>query len=213
MDAVDQRMSARFTILLMLLLPALAIGQALRNVGVLPDVAALTNRNESAVAPLVQVLGKTNAMDWGGPKTFLYVEGATNTVDYTNVFPTALGRGRWFLQKPDAVTDIVTDTNDLIAFPSGQAASYHTLLRSWVLSEAFAVSSLTYTPGTVAITNATVIWPDNETGILRVTSWNDTWEAVDEFTISHSVYSITQPLMLRDSLGMVTNRPNVIIAP
>ncbi len=61
------------------------------------------------------------------------------------------------------------------------------------------------------ITNAAVVWPDGAVGTYTLLTKNVTWLVADAYTITHVAggvtNTITQPLVLRNANGVVTNKP------
>ena len=65
------------------------------------------------------------------------------------------------------------------------------------------------------MTNATVLWPDGTFGSYNSTSNNPAWITVDSFTVTYTNAgkTVTQPAVLRDQTGSVTNKPALVVTP
>ena len=69
------------------------------------------------------------------------------------------------------------------------------------------------------LTSATVKWADGMLGVLTVLVFNDEFEAVDSYKVTHIdtdstptvTKTLTQPTLTRDSEGTVTNKPELTI--
>lgn len=84
----------------------------------------------------------------------------------------------------------------------------------WVAAEAYP----SFTPvrdSADVITTATLTWPDGSAGVFTTTVKNNTFSAIDAFTVTHAASgrTVTQPTMTRDSIGNVTVRPALTVTP
>lgn len=63
-------------------------------------------------------------------------------------------------------------------------------------------------------TTATVIWPDDSTGVYTALYWNATHECYDGYSLTHvdSSKTITQPSVTRDSEGAIIYKPEIIVS-
>jgi hypothetical protein len=64
------------------------------------------------------------------------------------------------------------------------------------------------------ITSATVQWPDGSAGTLTTTTINNTWLAIDAYTITHilSGKTVTQSTVTRDTNGNIITKPALAAA-
>jgi hypothetical protein len=114
-------------------------------------------------------------------------------------------------EMPQLVLTATPDTDD----PTGLGAStLNERLKAWTSGQAYQTAAATYDSDGV-VTTATVSWPDGSAGTFTTTTKNTTFLAVDAFTISHtdSGKTVTQTAVTRDSLGAVTVKPALTVAP
>jgi hypothetical protein len=64
-----------------------------------------------------------------------------------------------------------------------------------------------------SVTSASVIWPDGSTGALNTSDWNPTHETFDGYSITHvdSGKTVTQPAVIRNADGAITDKPELIV--
>jgi hypothetical protein len=74
------------------------------------------------------------------------------------------------------------------------------------------ISSVTR-DGDDVLTGIVFKWPDGSDGVFTLTTKNNTWLAVDAFTITHvtSGKIITQPAISRDSNGNISVKPAMTV--
>lgn len=104
---------------------------------------------------------------------------------------------------------------DIGAIAASQLPALVEKLIAWVQSQAFVLSQVEYDPDGV-LSSAAVAWPDGGTGTLTVTSVNETWHAVDAFSVTYLRGGVTrtviQPAVTRDADGAVTAQPTPTVA-
>ena len=88
-------------------------------------------------------------------------------------------------------------------------------LKAWTESGAYEITAVTY-HGTYTnvVSSGTVKWPDASAGVFTVTTINASWEAIDAYTITHTVsgLTVTQAAVTRNSDGNVTVKPALTVA-
>lgn len=87
-----------------------------------------------------------------------------------------------------------------------------TQLIEWTLAECW-TGTFTRNSDNV-VTSASVTWPDGSGGTFTATTINSTFNAIDAFTVTHSVsgLTVTQAAVTRNSDGAVTVRPLPTVA-
>lgn len=86
-------------------------------------------------------------------------------------------------------------------------------LLEWAMGETYVLSNIQRDEGGV-VTSATVTWPDLSTGLYTMTEKNETYNDADAWTLTHasSGKTVTQPTLVRDSEGDVTDVPTPLIS-
>ena len=84
------------------------------------------------------------------------------------------------------------------------------LLKQYVLNELYEFTSYEYDMGNVTTTGR-IIWPDGTTGLYTTPTSGINFATIDTFTLTYSGKTIIQPLMLRNSDGLITGRPSLTI--
>lgn len=131
----------------------------------------------------------------------------------------------------DDLETLVGDAEDLAGLPGTPSTVIEALeeiaaiipvenfsqtLIGWAASEAYQVTAVTAFDPTypTIISTATVLWPDGSAGTLTVTEVNETWETIDEYSITHTAsgLTVTQPEVTRNDDGIVTTKPALIVA-
>lgn len=115
--------------------------------------------------------------------------------------------GTYVLSIRESGTEVATNT--VIVSPDATA------IETWVAAGAFDMVSITYDATyTSVISTASVVWPDGSVGTFTTTDINETWEAIDAFTVTHSGSgkTVTQAAVTRNASGLVTAKPALSIA-
>lgn len=127
----------------------------------------------------------------------------------------ALGQLSALTTTNKVVANAINEVNaNLIKITGGSTISGNQLI-AWAESGAYQLSSITYhVTYTNVVSTATVLWPDGSGGTFTATTINTTWEAIDAYTITHSLSSktVTQSAVTRNSDGNVTVKPNLSVA-
>jgi hypothetical protein len=86
-------------------------------------------------------------------------------------------------------------------------------LLEWAMGEAYVLSSIQKDPDEV-VTSAIVTWPDLSSGVYTLTEKNETFDEADAWTLTHTTSgkTVTQPTLVRNSDGEVTDVPTPIIS-
>ena len=115
-----------------------------------------------------------------------------------------------------AQTSLVAALNEIYSKTvAGGATVTNAQLVAWTESESYEPTSVTMdTTYPLVPSTATVKWPDGSAGTYTTTTINDTWEAVDAYTVTHTASSktVTQAAVTRDVNGRVTVKPALTIA-
>jgi hypothetical protein len=103
----------------------------------------------------------------------------------------------------------------LLGVSPGGADIIDESLAGWVAGNSYELTAITYNvtyPNVIA--TATVKWPDGSAGTFTTTTTNTTWQAIDAYTITHTLSgkTVTQPLITRNVNGDVTIKPALTVA-
>ncbi len=137
------------------------------------------------------------------------------TTNADGYFETELDAGIWRVAIPHTeafLIDVPTGSAfyDLEDITTSQQDELHQQLIEWTLSEAFAISSVSYDVNGIMAT-ASVTWPDETTGVWTTTEANTDFLVPDAFTITYVKYgvttTVTQSTVTRDEDGNVTDQP------
>ena len=86
-------------------------------------------------------------------------------------------------------------------------------LKEWAEGECYELTAITWDADMI-ISAATVKWPDGSAGTFTATTKDATWLAINAYTITHTVSSmtVTQTAVTRDSNGNITVKPAITVA-
>lgn len=108
---------------------------------------------------------------------------------------------------------LVGSCNEIYGSALGGAGATAQLLKDWVESEAYELTSITVDSDEV-VTTATVKWPDGSAGTFTRTTKDATWLAVNAYTVSHTTSSktVTQAAVTRNANGTIITKPALTVA-
>jgi hypothetical protein len=127
--------------------------------------------------------------------------------------------GTYVLSIRESGSEVATNTIVVLPDPAEpstvEGPTDEQMLREWAMGGDFEMTTITYDGTyTSVISTATVKWPDESAGTFTTTDINETWDAIDAFTVSHtdSGLTVTQSTVTRNGSGMVTTKPALTIA-
>lgn len=97
----------------------------------------------------------------------------------------------------------------------GGASVSDAVLKAWTEGEDYELTAITYDTNYPQLANtATVKWPDGSAGVWSAGVYNTDWEAIDSYSITHTLSgkTVTQALVTRNVHGAVTVKPALTVA-
>lgn len=116
--------------------------------------------------------------------------------------------GVLYYRDADGTVHMISDA------PGGTLATDQQLI-SWTESAAYELTAITYHGTyTTVVATATAKWPDGSAGTWTATTIDATWEAVNAYTISHTLSgkTVTQAAVTRNADGNITAKPALTVA-
>lgn len=118
----------------------------------------------------------------------------------------------------DSTVAAITDVSNAVAAhnssPTAHSAGTITYLQLAAEPDTIVFGAITRNANG-AVTTAAVIWPDNTPGTYTATVLSTQFPgAVDAYTITYGspvIHTYTQPTVTRNTLGAVTNRPQITV--